>query len=132
MANPEIAANIQLYPEIVEGPLSEVWQAGRWKEFKRSELNPMFAHGLKHFYVDELAELDSGDIVIPLIWIKWRGEVYADCIDVVRTEVSHSLSNLCITLITLTNSTSVGQEISYYIGARDPSRQSKLLQIYIP
>jgi len=96
LANPEVAKHIQLYPEVVEnGPISEVWQATRWKEFQRSELNPMYASGLKHFYVNELAQLDNGQLVIPDMWFTWRHgascDVYAECYDVFSTEVSPSL-----------------------------------------
>lgn len=48
----------------------------------------MFARGVKHFYVDELAKLNSGEVVIPLMWIKWKGEVFAECLDVICVEVS--------------------------------------------
>ncbi|KAJ6573596.1 hypothetical protein B0H10DRAFT_1964004 [Mycena sp. CBHHK59/15] len=37
-----------------------VWQAQHWKEFKPSELTPMYACGLCQFYIDEVAELESG------------------------------------------------------------------------
>ncbi|KAJ7259291.1 hypothetical protein C8J57DRAFT_1073183 [Mycena rebaudengoi] len=82
-ANPEIAKHLQFYPEETDGPISEVWQAERWKEFKPSELTPMFAPGLRQFYIDEVAELDSGKKVIPLAWIKRGGELCADCLDAI-------------------------------------------------
>ncbi|KAJ7266270.1 hypothetical protein C8J57DRAFT_1069087 [Mycena rebaudengoi] len=88
LANPEVAKNLQFYPEETTGPISEVWQAERWKEFKPSELTPMYARGLRQFYIDELAELESGDIVMPLAWIKRGGVLCADCVDIIPSPVS--------------------------------------------
>jgi hypothetical protein len=92
MANPAVAKHIQLYPEVTNGaPISEVWQASRWKEFQRSELNPMYASGLSHFYVGEIAQLDTGELVIPDMWYTSRQgqvqEVHAECFDVFDTGV---------------------------------------------
>jgi hypothetical protein len=69
------------------GPISEVWQAERWKEFSPSELTPMYARGLRQFYIDEVAELEDGSYVIPLAWIKRDGVLCADCLDVLPATV---------------------------------------------
>ncbi|KAJ6567792.1 hypothetical protein B0H10DRAFT_2168917 [Mycena sp. CBHHK59/15] len=82
-ANPEVAKHLQFYPEETAGPISEVWQAERWKEFKPSELTPMYARGLRQFYIEEVAELDNGKMVIPLAWIKRGGVICADCVDAI-------------------------------------------------
>jgi hypothetical protein len=78
---------MQFYPEETDGPISEVWQAGRWKEFSPSELTPMFARGLQHFYIDEVCQLGNGLFVMPLTWIKRGGEICADCRVISCTEV---------------------------------------------
>ncbi|KAL4261149.1 hypothetical protein AB1N83_008369 [Pleurotus pulmonarius] len=78
-ANPEVAKHLHLYPEVTDGGISEVWQAERWKEFKPSDLTPMFAKGLTHFYIDEVAELDSGWKVVPQNWYIFKGDLCADC-----------------------------------------------------
>ncbi|KAJ6624719.1 hypothetical protein B0H10DRAFT_2162124 [Mycena sp. CBHHK59/15] len=80
-ANPEVAKHLNFYPEETKGPISEVWQAERWKEFTPSELTPMFSQGLRQFYIDEVAELDTGERVIPRAWIKRNGVICADCVD---------------------------------------------------
>ncbi|KAJ7902849.1 hypothetical protein B0H14DRAFT_3079952 [Mycena olivaceomarginata] len=72
-ANPEIET---------AGPISEVWQAERWKEFKPSELTPMYSRGLRQFFIEEVSELDSGKSVLPLAWIIRGGVLCADCYDV--------------------------------------------------
>ncbi|KAL4256220.1 hypothetical protein AB1N83_012604 [Pleurotus pulmonarius] len=78
-ANPEVAKHLHLYPEVTDGPISEVWQAERWKEFQPQELTPMFAKGLTHFYIEEVAELKSGQKVVPQNWYMYKGEVCSDC-----------------------------------------------------
>ncbi|KAJ7470455.1 hypothetical protein FB451DRAFT_971721, partial [Mycena latifolia] len=55
-ANPEVAKHLQFYLETTTGPISEVWQAQHWKEFMPSELTPMYLHGLRQWYIDEVAE----------------------------------------------------------------------------
>jgi hypothetical protein len=66
IANPEVAKHLQRYPEITDGPVLEVWQADRWREFDKHDLNPQYQQGLIHYYVDEVAELDTGKSAIPL------------------------------------------------------------------
>lgn len=81
-SNPEVAKHLQFYPEETDGPISEVWQAERWKEFGPSERTPMYAHGLKQFFIDEVAQLETASFVLPLSWIKRNGHLCADCLDV--------------------------------------------------
>jgi hypothetical protein len=80
-ANPEIARHLQFYPEEVEAsnPIGEVWQADRWKEFKPSELTPMYARGLRQFYIDELCELQDGRYMIPRDWVIRKKKLTARC-----------------------------------------------------
>ncbi|KAJ6623011.1 hypothetical protein B0H10DRAFT_1637815, partial [Mycena sp. CBHHK59/15] len=86
-ANPEVAKHLQFYPKATTGPISEVWQAQRWKEFKPSELTPMYARGLRQFYIDEVATLESGALVIPVAWIKLEGVLCANCVDITTSPV---------------------------------------------
>jgi hypothetical protein len=86
-ANPEIVKHLQFYPEITDGPISEVWQATRWKEFKPSERTPMYASGLRHFYINEVCKLSDGCMVMPLAWIRRNGELCADCHAIIVREV---------------------------------------------
>ncbi|KAJ6600335.1 hypothetical protein DFH09DRAFT_1497797 [Mycena vulgaris] len=82
-ANPEVAKHLNFYPEEASGPISEVWQAERWKELKPAELTPMFARGLRQFYIDEVSELDTGEKVMACAWIKRNGVLCADCVEIV-------------------------------------------------
>ncbi|KAK0430360.1 hypothetical protein EV421DRAFT_1893571 [Armillaria borealis] len=84
-SNPEVAKHLQFYPEETGGPVSEVWQAERWKEFKPSQLTPMYSRGLCQFYIEELAQLREGTFVIPHNWIIRKGELHADCSEAVFT-----------------------------------------------
>ncbi|KZV95843.1 hypothetical protein EXIGLDRAFT_747918 [Exidia glandulosa HHB12029] len=78
-ANPEIGPLLQFYPEEPSGPRSEVWHFDRLKELDPSLLTPMFvAPDGRHYYVNELAELGDGRLVIPYMWIIRGGEMCAD------------------------------------------------------
>ncbi|KAJ7613787.1 hypothetical protein DFH06DRAFT_1286378 [Mycena polygramma] len=81
-SNPEVAKHLQFYPEITSGPISEVWQAERWKEYKPSELTPMYSRGLRQFFLEEVAELQNRSLVIPLAWFRRDKVLYANCVDV--------------------------------------------------
>jgi hypothetical protein len=70
---------MNLYPERSGGPISEVWQAERWKEYSPEDLTPMYSNGIRQFYINELAELDNGCSVIPQNWYFIKGTLYADC-----------------------------------------------------
>ena len=78
-ANPEVAKHLHFYPEETDGPISEVWQANRWKEFDLSQLTPMYVSGYTHFYIEEICQLDSGQYVIPHDWVICNKELTARC-----------------------------------------------------
>ena len=80
---------MHFYPEETVGPISEVWQAERWKEFKPSELTPMYSRGLRQFFIDEVAQLSSGEYVIPHDWVIRNGELTSRCSTVSVTPVSN-------------------------------------------
>jgi hypothetical protein len=69
-----------------DGPVSQFWEAGQLRECDPSLLCPMYAQGLRHFYVDELAELETGELVIPQMWITVSGIVHAVCLHVIRMD----------------------------------------------
>ncbi|PBK87892.1 hypothetical protein ARMGADRAFT_1047540 [Armillaria gallica] len=80
MSNPEIVKHLQFYPEdIGDGPISEVWQAQRWKEFHPSQLTPMFSRGHRHFYIEEVTQLWDRSMVLPHNLIKFKGAPCSDC-----------------------------------------------------
>ncbi|KAJ7021121.1 hypothetical protein C8F04DRAFT_1213895 [Mycena alexandri] len=72
-ANSETRKFIHIYPEIPEdGVIREIWHAQ----------NPMYAALYCHFFVNELARLKNGDLVIPICWIKFKNVVCADAFKV--------------------------------------------------
>ncbi|KAF8514684.1 hypothetical protein JB92DRAFT_3115468 [Gautieria morchelliformis] len=77
-ANPQIAPLLCFYPEEKEGCVLEIWQMKRIKELPAEQLTPMVRKGLKDFYVNELAELRSGEYVIPHMWIIRNNVMCAD------------------------------------------------------
>lgn len=67
------------YPEDTDGaPRSEFTQFARLRE-KPEQLTPSFQKDNKRFYVDELASLSDGRLVIPRIWVNVKGKVHAYC-----------------------------------------------------
>lgn len=90
MSIPEVAKRIHLYPEMSLAPVKEFWEADKLKEVNRELLTPMYARGLQHFYIDELAQLHDGSHVIPLRWITVEGVVHGECVKVtnIGSEVS--------------------------------------------
>lgn len=87
-ANPETRKFIHVYPEIPEdGIIREIWHAQKWrKDMDLDRLSPMYdaRHLHAHFYVNELARLNSGKLVIPIRWLKFRNRICADafCVDI--------------------------------------------------
>ncbi|KAF8491434.1 hypothetical protein JB92DRAFT_3100513, partial [Gautieria morchelliformis] len=77
-ANPQIAPLLCFYPEEKEGCVLEIWQMKRIKELPVEQLTPMVRKGLKDFYVNKLAELRSGEYVIPHMWIIYNNVMCAD------------------------------------------------------
>ncbi|KAJ6607222.1 hypothetical protein B0H10DRAFT_1701137, partial [Mycena sp. CBHHK59/15] len=65
-ANPLVAPHMHFYPEETDGPISEVFQAERWTEYAPEQLTPMFAKGQRHFWINEVAQLEDGTFVVPL------------------------------------------------------------------
>ncbi|KAJ3978496.1 hypothetical protein F5890DRAFT_1397533, partial [Lentinula detonsa] len=77
--NPETAQHIMYHPEDTDGaPCSEFTQFARLRE-NPEQLTPSFRKDDKRFYVDELASLSDGRLVIPLIWVNVKGMVHAYC-----------------------------------------------------
>ncbi|KAJ7637552.1 hypothetical protein DFH06DRAFT_1302543 [Mycena polygramma] len=86
-ANPLTRSLLHFYPEIPDGPIRETWHAQKWRrEMDRDALTPMIVDGHRHFYVNELASLRNGDLVIPLCWVISKGEMCADALKVYTDE----------------------------------------------
>lgn len=77
---PEVAKHLHLYPELSDGPVREFWEADKIRELDLDLLTPMYAQGHHHFYVCELAQLDTKDFVVPLRWITINGTIFADSV----------------------------------------------------
>ncbi|KAJ7906752.1 hypothetical protein B0H13DRAFT_2233563 [Mycena leptocephala] len=74
-ANPETRKFIRVYPEIPED--------GKWrKDMDLDNLSPMYAGQYCYFYVNELARLKTGELVIPIRWVKFKNAVCADAFKV--------------------------------------------------
>ncbi|KAI0684053.1 hypothetical protein BC835DRAFT_1244709, partial [Cytidiella melzeri] len=75
--NPLVCPEIRHYPEIPDGPVSELWHSHRfWKEMDPDMLTPMYvaANGIQHYYVGELAQLRTDELVLPIRWIMFQGK----------------------------------------------------------
>ncbi|KAF8143985.1 hypothetical protein K438DRAFT_1910992 [Mycena galopus ATCC 62051] len=81
-ANPLVRKFIQVYPEVTER-ISELNHADKWmKEVDLDDLSPMWADwksaAYKHFYIKELAQLKNSEFVVPMKWIIFNKEEYAE------------------------------------------------------
>ncbi|KDQ20410.1 hypothetical protein BOTBODRAFT_183201 [Botryobasidium botryosum FD-172 SS1] len=87
-ANPFVAPHIHHYPEIPKGAASEFWHGRKWRKTMRLDmLTPMWeARPYYYYYVNELAQLRSGELVIPIRWLRSEGKVCADVWRVVNVE----------------------------------------------
>jgi hypothetical protein len=73
---------IHVYPEIPEdGVIHEIWHAHKWqKTMDLDRLSSMWDSGKAHFYVHELSQLQNGNFVIPIWWLKFWGKVCANAL----------------------------------------------------
>ena len=92
MANPKVRENLVFYPEDPVDGASELRHSWKWFEgLPDDRLTPMWEYRGQHFYVSELAMLESGDLVVPLRWYLRRGDMHMVYHRVVESEVRHIL-----------------------------------------
>lgn len=79
-----VRKEMNIYPEIEpEKGVSEMWHGRKWTaEASEDELTPMWCDwnnpGSKHFYIQEITELDDGTFAMPLRWTTRKGIVHAE------------------------------------------------------
>ncbi|KAJ7725015.1 hypothetical protein B0H14DRAFT_3620845 [Mycena olivaceomarginata] len=83
-SNPLVREFLQVYPEITDR-ISEFNHADKWtKEIDYDDLSPMWADwknaGHKHFYIKELAQLKSGEFVVPMRWVIFNKTEYGEVV----------------------------------------------------
>lgn len=72
-ANPLTAKHIRRYPVVPkDGIISEVWHARKWRyDLDRHVMSPMYDAGMdRHYFIDEVAALKDGRMVIPVRWLE--------------------------------------------------------------
>lgn len=57
-SNPLVREHIHVYPEITDGPISEVWHAEKWRhDMDLDALSPMWDGRSCHYYMNEVCQL---------------------------------------------------------------------------
>ncbi|KAF7371507.1 hypothetical protein MVEN_00005500 [Mycena venus] len=91
-ANPLVREFLQVYPEITDH-ISEFNHADKWAtEIDLDDLSPMWPimwadwknSGHKHFYIKELAQLKNGEFVVPMRWVIFKKQEYAEAHKVIH------------------------------------------------
>ena len=88
-SNPLVRPHLHFYPEIPDGPITEIWHAEKWrKDVDPTNFAPMYndRHG-RHYYINELVRMKNGQYVVPVRWVKWRGGEHANAYRVTFNEV---------------------------------------------
>ncbi|KAJ7208195.1 hypothetical protein GGX14DRAFT_365577 [Mycena pura] len=106
-ANPAVAPKIELFPEEVDDgtPISEIWQAERWKEYAPDQLTPMFSRGSRQFWIEELTLCKDGTFVIPLSFVKCNGvlSAYVRLVSCVSGGLFHCTHDSAVEVIAVDN-----------------------------
>lgn len=79
-SNPLVRPHLHLYPEIPDGPITEVWHAEKWrKDLDPATLAPMIVgQEEKHYYINELVQMKNGELVVPVRWLKSKGRLHCE------------------------------------------------------
>ncbi|KAH7905228.1 hypothetical protein BJ138DRAFT_1118659 [Hygrophoropsis aurantiaca] len=86
-SNPLVRQHLHFYPEIPDGPISEIWHADKWHhDLDTTTRSPMYDDGSRHYYLHELAQLKNGELVIPVRWVIYKQEC---CFDGFRVTVNN-------------------------------------------
>ena len=76
-ANDRIRPHLQIYPEIADRAVSEIWHGGRLLNLDPSMLTPMYIDGIRHYYVGEVCQLSDGTFIIPIRWLIYQKTLHA-------------------------------------------------------
>ena len=72
---------MQFYPTDGEGPVAEVWDAEKLSSGEcKEQLTPMVVSphdSSKHFFVNELCELEGGKLFVPEMFFRQGDELWA-------------------------------------------------------
>jgi len=92
-SNPIVHPHLHLYPEIPDGPISEVLHAEKWqKDLDPATLAPMYDNKRgQHYYINELAQTKNGEYVIPTRWLNWQGQMHANIFKITFDDEVHCL-----------------------------------------
>ncbi|KAG8725158.1 hypothetical protein FRC09_007147 [Ceratobasidium sp. 395] len=94
-SNPSIRHSMMLYPTDGEGVVAEVWDAEKLaKGEHRDQLTPMAVspnNHTTHYYINELCELEDGDVFIPKMFLRRDDGLWArGCLTTCSTDVQNA------------------------------------------
>ena len=89
MANWEVCRQLFFYPEEPLNGVSELCHSWKWMSgLPDDQLTPMWERNGMHFYIGEIARLESGEFVILLRWYLRSGAMHMFYYSATMTDVS--------------------------------------------
>ncbi|CCO31107.1 hypothetical protein BN14_05141 [Rhizoctonia solani AG-1 IB] len=92
MSNPQVRNLMQFYPSDGEGEINEIWDGEKLAHgLTPEQLTPMVVVGDSHYFVNELCELEDGNVFLPEMFVRRQGSIWARGYDVECRQVDGTI-----------------------------------------